>query len=761
MHRPVAALIGALATAAASAQPVTPPPAQEGAQVIEVTVSKRRERLQDVPVAATAIDSASLEKLGLEKLADYTTLVPNMALGSAAGSGLSALVLRGMYTGLQQQTTTTATYLGETPFSASGGLSLSALTTPDPDLVDIERIEVLKGPQGTLYGASSLGGLVRIVPQRADLKTLSGRVKFGLSTAADGGTGHGLRASLNLPLATDRFALLVNLFDRKDAGFTKNVVTGHDKLGQTQARGGSLSARFKPSSDLDINLRLLSQKADTQGAMSQDNRVGTGTPTYGERQYGATFDRGVKSRYGLSELAADYSVAAGTITAALSKARIEVAAFEDYTAAYAPLVAALTDARSVFGVPLNSPPFIPYSVRGDVAPRVGKSSFELRFASRRLGRFEVLAGLFATREKNLYPIHDRQFDANGDLYTGQVLAFDASSPTFTRLIDRDTLALSNLHSTYRETAVYGNATYYVRDDLDATLGLRRASNRQHADMVSPPPGVGFINVGTYSLDSQDAATTFQATLRYRPDTDTSAFARVASGYRPGGIQATKTTPPTYAPDKVVNVEVGVKGRRGDLSYDLSAYHIDWDKIQLNSLTNGIPVIRNGGQAKVDGFEAQLSYRASAGMSLGGSVGLNRARITTVDADTAAATGARVGDPLPNSPRVTAALFGDQRLSLGGLPASVGATVKVTGGKHANYSADVLNVPYTVPAFTTLDLRASVDFKDMTLRLGIDNVTDRNGISGYTTLQVLPGTVQNSTVWLIRPRTLSASLSYRF
>ena len=239
-------------------------------------------------------------------------------------------------------------------------------------------------------------------------------------------------------------AILVRVFDRTDAGFTRNVVTGVDKLGQTRANGGSFSARFKPLPAMDVNLRFLTQKTDTSGAAGQDNLIGSATPAFGPRQYAATFNRGIASKYGVGEFTSDYGFATGTLTAALSKATIKVGVFRDYTAAYALLVAFITDARTLFGTPLNSPPIIPSSVRSDVAPSVDKTSVELRFASSRQGNIEVLAGLFATRERNLYPTHNRQFDAAGDLYNGQVLGFDPASPTITRLYDRSVLAYSDM-----------------------------------------------------------------------------------------------------------------------------------------------------------------------------------------------------------------------------------------------------------------------------------------------------------------------------
>jgi outer membrane receptor protein involved in Fe transport len=586
-------------------------------------------------------------------------------------------------------------------------------------------------------------------------------VALGANQAAGGDRGHTARLALNLPLVTDTLGVALQGFDRTDPGFVRNVLTGHDHLGTTRASGGSLTARYQPTRDLSLTFRAANQAADTRGAASQDNVVGTGTPAYGERAYAATFDRGIRTRYGLRELTLEAALAQGTLTATANRALIKVLAQEDYTAAYAPLVAALTDARNVFGVPLNDPPFVPASVRADITPRVDKTSFELRFAAHRVGALEYLVGLFATREKNLYANHLVNVDAAGAPYSGAVLGFDAGSPTFTRLYERGTLVQSDLNSSYRESAVFGNVGVHFSEAVDATLGLRHAENRQSATSTSPPPGVGFINLGNYTLRSSDSATTTLATLRYRPAADLSTYARIASGYRPGGTQATPAPPPTYAPDRVVNVEVGAKLQRDGLGLEVAAYHVDWDRVQLNSLTNGVPVLRNGGRAKIDGVELQAQWRPGAGFEFGAALGFNRARLTAIDAATAAATGARPGDALPNAPRRTLAAFGEYRFALGTVPASTGVTLKHSGPKPSGYSADPLNVPYTVPAFTTLDVRLGLDFGTTQLRLGIDNLTDRNGVTSYTTVQVVPGTVPTSTAWLTRPRTVGLQVEHLF
>jgi outer membrane receptor protein involved in Fe transport len=171
---------------------------------IVVTASRRAERLQNVPSAITALEGSTLEAIGAQTFRDYSTLIPGLSQRDLGNPGQGTIIIRGLNTGPQSITNTAATYIDEAPFSASGFLSAGAILTPDPDIADLDRIEVLKGPQGTLYGANSLGGLIRIITTRPDASRFSGRV-WGEATTVDGGdTGYAVRGSVNVPLVTDR-----------------------------------------------------------------------------------------------------------------------------------------------------------------------------------------------------------------------------------------------------------------------------------------------------------------------------------------------------------------------------------------------------------------------------------------------------------------------------------------------------------------------------------------------------------------------------
>lgn len=724
------------AAAAASAPSAAAAPAPAGESVaeqlpiVEVTASKRRERSIDVPTALTALSSAQIQNLGLERFSDYASLVPNLVQVGGAAAGAGTVVMRGMYSGPQQTTNTTAIYLGETPVSSNGTLAQGSFFTPDLDLFEIERVEVLKGPQGTLYGATSLGGLLRIVPQLPDTHTFDGRARVGLSQVQDGGSGHNAKVSLNLPLAEGLAGVQVSAFGRREGGFTKNVTTGDTGLGRVDARGGAVSLLVTPGKDLQFTLRLLSQEAKTYGPMIQANLVGTSTPAFGEREFSGVFTPRFKSRLDLAEGAMQYQTPVGTLTGSVGHVKSTLLQQSDYTA---------------YALLLN----VGASARADPNVTLKKDTAEVRLATRRFGGFEGLAGLFYTREASVYDIAVVGLDSSGAPVQDPGANIVHSTPA----------------GTYTEAALFGSVTYYLAEDIDVGAGLRRAKNKQDYT-VTRSGMLSNANNRFNVIQSEDSSTTWQVVARYRPLADWSLYARVATGYRPGGPQTNVLAPNrTFDPDTVKSYELGSKayllGRR--LSLDLSVYRIDWNKVQLNAVLGGFVVVGNAGRAKVDGVEAQINWQDRGGLSLGATLGYNRARLTELGSTTASSIGAALGDPLPASPKLTASLFGDYAFgSFAGARWSAGATVRHRGEANSSYTLlPSPNPNYVMPAFTTLDARLKVEWDRYSLRLGIDNLTDRNAVVAYGTTRL--DTVQpiNSNATVMRPRTYSITLGVAF
>jgi iron complex outermembrane receptor protein len=724
-------------------QAITAPP-EDGHVALEevvVTATKREARLIDTPEAVSVLSAKTIENLNVQSFQDYASLVPNLNQAGGIGAGSGTIILRGLNTGPQSLTNTTSVYLGETPFTPNGSFAIGAFQTPDPDLVDVERVEVLKGPQGTLYGASSLGGLIRIIPKEpnVDATGLSGDVRMGTSFAQGGDYGYDVRGSLYGPIIPGELAFGISGFKRQDPGFITNVATGANHLGRDHADGGSLSLAYRPISDLTIKARVLLENENQVGQIFQENVQGTGTPQFGERSQSFADNQSIEPEYRLYELTADWKSSAGTLTAALSHTYTSVTQTTDYTPSYGVLLDIYYPILNLGTPPAGA------KIVGNYAFVTSADNVELRFASVRTGQFEFLAGAFFTYQDSHYPLVYTAENADGTPLPAPV----------------DNIATQGVKNTFQEEAAFGNATYYITDSLDITGGVRYTKDKQGGLITVD----GLLSAPPVQLSSDDNKTLYQGTLRWRPSHDLTFYARTATGYRPGGPENNPAASiHSFAPDTVTDYELGAKGSlfQNRLTFDADVYYMDWKDVQLNSLLDGITVVANGGEAHVKGVELQSAYAATDALTVGGAFGYNNAVLTSVGTAEAATIGARDGDRLPASPRVTFSAYGDYRIRLtDALTGALGTTVRYQGDQVAGFSQDPLNIPYKVPGYTTLDLRTSLSWSRYTVRAIVSNVTDRNGYTGYQTSKILESQTTPSEAFLIRPRTFTLTIGAEF
>lgn len=702
-----------------------------------VTASKREERLLDVPAAIDTLSSGTIERLGIASFDDYAGLIPNLDQRSFGAPGSGTVIIRGLNTGPQQTTNTVGFYLDDTPFTASGAFSVGSTVTPDPDLSDVERIEVLKGPQGTLYGASSLGGLVRIISKRPDLKEFSGSATMSGSSVDDGGSGYGMRASINAPLSQDRVGLRLSGFYRQDPGFVTNIATGSKDVNEATSYGGKFSLLSRLGDNADLLINGLYQKIEADGSSAQDNVTDTLQPLYGKRIFSSYFNSTYEAKYQTLAGTLNWNVGPGTLTSTLAYAEYRTSTLADYTNVYGPLLAG----------------FLPpgTGLKADPGPRMKKSTMEVRYASERIGAFEFLAGAFYTDEKNTYPIAL----VAENIATGAVLP-----PPFGNILDTLT------HSNYEEYAAFGNLTFYFSDALDLTLGARYAHNDQNVDITRSGLLLGVFVPTTTEFVFDDNATTYLATLRWRLSESLSTFVRAASGYRPGGPQTNVLFPDAkpFDADGVWNYEIGVKGSFPDrrLGFSASAYHIVWDDIQINVLRGGFVFLGNGGKGEVNGFEFEAQLAPTDHLSLGLSVGYNDTKLVDIDAEASASLGAVKGDAFPLSPKWGGAFTIDYRVPLMvDWVGTLGASWKYTGERPSSFSAAATNPNIDLPSYSTVDLRAGLERGPWKLALRVDNVTNEAGLASFSSDKIFAGQITPSSAVLIRPRTYGLSLSVDF
>jgi outer membrane receptor protein involved in Fe transport len=713
---------------------------------IVVTASRRRERLQDVPSAVTALDGQTLETIGAQGFRDYATLIPGLSQRDFGNPGQGTIIIRGLNTGPQSVTNTAATYIDDAPFSASGFLSAASLLTPDPDIADVDRIEVLKGPQGTLYGANSLGGLVRIITARPDTTRTFGRV-WGEATALDGGDlGYAMRGSLNVPIVEDLLAVRANAVYRLAPGWTDNVTLGTEDVNESIITGARLAVRLTPSDRLTIDIGGIYQEIENRGQARQDNLTGTLTPRDGEYTYRALVNAETNITYRLINGSIDYDFGRASLIATASYGEYETDLFSDASETFVPTLRAI----GLGGI-------IPATAQivGDISPNLEKLTSEVRLVSEKIGAFEFVLGGFYTDESNIY---------RANYFVNNAQGVPLPAP-FNVLVRTTTL------SDYKELAGFGDLTFYLTDNFDVTGGVRFAHNEQTAQTGGPGAVVFYAPRATSNFTFEDDVTTYLATVRWRPSPNLSTFLRAASGYRPGGPQNNPAPPAgaqtTIRPDETWNYEAGVRGQLFDnqLSLGASIYHIDWTDIQLNTLFNGVVLQANAGKAEVQGAEVELVVRPRPvrGLTLATNVGYTDARLTQVDAGVTSSVGARAGDRLPLTPHFTLAMIGDYRMSVGtGAELNLGATLRHRSDMPSSYRGAILNPNINVPSATTVDLRAGIEFGSYTVQLRAENIFDELVYTSLATnYLVTPAIPVPTTATVGRPRSVTLAISARF
>ncbi len=370
--------IGLGATNAAAQTAASPEAAKStesaGVDDIVVTASKRDQKLRDVPSAITVMTGETLGNLGVRSVRDYATLTPGLTVQEGSAPGYGKIFIRGLTTGTLQQSATTVYYIDEVPFTASSANGGGAFIAPDPELTDIDRIEVLKGPQGTLYGASSLGGVIRLVSKKPDVTGFSGSARAEMAVIDSGGFGYSASATINAPLVTDRLALRATGFYRRAPGFVDNVGTGSDNVNSSDYKGGRLALRWTPNTRLSVDVVGQMQDIDTRGPALQTTVAGTLTPDIGTRKFNNFFDAPTLVRYRLASLTAQYETDVGQIIATGAYLKSELQLQTDANTTYASYLPIFATAG--FAYPTGTGVAIESKVHME------KKTAELRFVSK-------------------------------------------------------------------------------------------------------------------------------------------------------------------------------------------------------------------------------------------------------------------------------------------------------------------------------------------------------------------------------------------
>ena len=613
-------ITSAVPATATSAAPEPPRPSPLLAEVVG-TATKRPAAMDRVPAGISAISGDQIEAAGA---LDIGRTVGQLAglLTTNLGPGRDKLLIRGLSDGAFTGRTrsTVGTYLDDTPINYNA---------PDPDLrlVDVDRIEIVRGPQGALYGSGALAGVYRIVTRRPDLERMTASVIGSLSTTKGGDNSYEIDGYLNLPIIKDRLAARIVAYEDVQGGYLDNVNLRIANVDKTRRNGGRLAVRAQISTTwrLDIAGAL-------QNLHSNDTQYVTAPASAGSRAAGGNSPP-VRANSIRESHNNDFTYVGGTIlgdfawgslTSSTSYVNHEYSSQYDASAVLLDTLSNLVARSTDTGV---------YFEAADADMYVQ----DIFVRSAAGGTFDWLIGLYGTRTVERTP---------------SSLGILSAGPTVTTAYTEDR------KDRRLEYALYGEGTYEFAPGWRLTVGGRLFESRVHTtaelEVVEP--------FGARFFDSARTYQGFSPKVSVQKDfsTDDLVYALVSEGYRPGGfnsggffpIRANRTT---YAPDRLRNFEIGAKFRRLDnrLNVRMAAYYNEWSNIQTDQYRpSGIAYTANVADAHVSGLEAEARYDFPFGLALQVNGLVSDSRIRNANADFAT----QVANELPGVPMLSGGML---------------------------------------------------------------------------------------------------------
>lgn len=729
--------------AAARARPAAEPAGPRELTEVIVTATKRPERAGDVAATLTVFSSDTLLGEGYTSFKDFAGLTPGMQVMGSFGSGEP--VIRGITTGADTGALVGIVVDGA-PIGASSSLTSSgALDALDLDPIDFSNVEILQGPQGTLYGANTLAGIISYTLRKPNLHRVSAVLRGGRSATEDGEPSYTVRGAASLPIIEGKFAVRVSAYRDFNGGYIDNATRGIANQNEASHWGAMLSALYRPTAALSIMLTGFFQNFDAVA-----DKVIYDPKTHQPVAGGLAYDAYVyptsnkRIRVGLANV--HYRMSAATLTSVTSYQRIQTADVLNGTGGG--LATVLSVLPAFGGQPFPAPGALAIGTGSSVR----KFTQELRLNSTGTGPWRWLIGGYYSDER------DADYEpVVGRAASGAVLA--ALNPAI----------FFDIFTRYREYSGFGDLTYKITPAFSLTGGIRLGHIQQTYSQTFGGSDAAAYNFALTALggastpysiplaSSSQNITNYLATARYHFTPDTMLYARFATGFQPGGPNArVNGLPPTFQPDTTKDYEVGLKSGfwSGKGALDLTTYYIRWHGILVPISVHSVSGLGNGGNAESYGVETDLMLEPIRALTLNLTLAEAHGQIT--QAAVAAAGALAAGDPLPYDPHWSGSLSADYRVrAWGRWQADFGATAKYDGTRHSGFTSSVQIPDYVLPSYTLLDLRAGLNDGRTDVMLYVDNVTnDRAELAATTSFGPTAITIQ-------RPRTIGALVTLHY
>ena len=727
------------------------PEAAEDLDTIYVTATRRSEPLQDVPLSVSVLSQDELDAkgvVGYEGLAHSTPgVVLNRASANFNNFTARGIATNGYNAGLQS---TVAVYIDELPISANGNSTIL-----DPSLYDVERVEFLRGPQGTLFGSGSLAGALRILTHAPDPNVYEASFLADLGITASGSLRQRYNAMLNVPLAEDTLALRVVGFSRDEGGYIDNLGTGIDDANRLKSWGGRATLLWEPTDRFSAQLRLSREESTPEDSSLVNPDLGE------DRRYSDRPDMftGRMTNYNAT---LEYQFDFARLTSSTT--------WSDYEATFNVDLAGTYDQAFAFALdaPVDSDTFVQ----------------ETRLVSDTGGPFEWVLGAFHyKRERDVhfgYRSNEEYLAASG----------------ITGLPDEYYLRFLS-HDVVKEQALFGQLTYHFSDNFWTTAGLRYGSIETQGFTREGGYNSNYLNQAflcsffavcglpvtitpveaAEGIKAKESGPSYRLSASWRPVPSITTYAAVATGFRAPVVNARAGSVSALDPDdlvipagadsdELISYELGMKGRwwNGRLAANVALYHIDWNDIQVqaNRVSDSVQFATNIGGAYSRGVEFELMAMPNANWTFALNGSINRARVDTLSDEEAAVSGAVYGARL-SGPEVSGSMtvnysFDWIRDSVGNASLAV-VHVGSFPGSFPNVPGQpgVVSPTYDhTESYTIVNASLAAAFERFTVGLYAENLFDDRSVN-----YVHPEAFLDGRYGLVRPRTVGVRVGYRF
>jgi len=717
----------------------------EGA--IIVTATRREERLQDVPLSVTAYSQEDLNKLGIvgyEGVAQNTPGIvvnrPTQNFNNFTARGINT---NGYSAGLQSAV---AIYIDELPISANGNSTIL-----DPNLYDVERVEFLRGPQGTLFGSSSLAGAMRIITHSPDLNDFQASALVDFALTGSDSLRQRYNGMVNIPIIQDGMALRVVGFYRNEDGWVDNVGTGIEDSNTLKDYGGRAILEMRPSDRLSVRLMAAYENSKPLDSALTNPNLGT----YVRRTDQPDRFWAELSNYNVT---VNYDLDFAQFISSTTLSKFDQLFVVDLAGTFNQAIAFGLDAFAYDDLFVE----------------------EARLVSRSGGPFEWVAGFFYFDKRRTVDFNYRSS-----------LEF-LQSRNLTGLPDQYYQRFQS-YTDISEIAGFGELTYHISDNLWLTGGLRYTNSTVQSFTREGGYNSNYLAVALSGLTNfpitvtpipaavglkvEDDRVSWKASISWRPTPEITTYATVATGFRPPVVNAYAGRPSLVDPsdivipdgaasDKLTNYEVGLKGRwlGGNLTANIAAYYIDWRDIQVqaNRVSDSIQFATNIGGARSYGVEWEIFARPFRGLSIALNGSLNDAKVNRLTALEAAISGAVNGVRLASPHFQGSATVRYDFAVSPSTDAYIAANVSHAGSfpnqfpnVPGNPSAQSPTYDYT-DAWTNVNLYAGTTLGRVTLTAYVENLLDDSSVT-----YVHPEAFLDSRYARLRPRTVGIRANFQF